>query len=197
VGLYTVTILDITDDTDKLKKEVFYIDNELASKDILGIVDLIYNSNTGHLYGNTEQYDIRFSRKETIWKYFIVKKKRGDQIPADPIVIEDLDIIDNGSAVDGTTNFTRQSDDSDHDENINGEDVESDSDHVISINDLDAVVFKSDDPIPFLEIPKTEIQLISNSEEPTILINHLPNPSHSGTVKDREGTLESEIYVFI
>ena len=66
----------------------------------------------------------------------------------------------------------------------------------VSINGLETVVFTSDVPIPFFEIPKTSIQLIKNPGN-TVIVSNLPSPSHSGVVKDRSGVLESEIYVFI
>jgi len=181
-GTYSVTIRN-SGDTDTLKEEKIYVSDELASRDILGVVDILYESATGHLYGDTEQYDLRFNRKESIWKYFIVNKNQTAELSDDPLSLPDLEIVDNGngSPVYTTATFNR----------------EGDAPHAnIKVNGLDTVIFKSVDPIPFFEVPKAEVQLKTSSDD-TVLIEHLPNPSHSGAVKELGGELESEIYVFI
>ncbi|SMO71972.1 hypothetical protein [Fodinibius sediminis] len=173
-GRYVVTIRNTEDDT-TLKEEVFYVHDELASQDVLGIVDITYDSVTNLLYADTEEYELRFSRKETIWKYFIVNKNKKVRFSTETLTINDL-----GSPDYGATNFTR----------------EGAAPHPgVQINGLETVIFKSDDPIPFYEIPKTSIQLEKDPGD--VLIGNLPNPSHRGVVKNRGGTLESEIYVFI
>ena len=64
------------------------------------------------------------------------------------------------------------------------------------INDLETLVFNSDQPIPFFEKPKLnlELQKSSNSEK---IITNLQNPSHGGIKKSFAGRLESEVYIFI
>lgn len=174
-GRYTFTIRNTADD-ETLKEEVFYMDDELASGDLLGIVDITYDTATGHLYGNTEEYELQFTRKESIWAYFIVNKNRN-------IVFDDDDLFIDDQGSEGYTpiNFTR----------------DGDEPHAtIRVNGLDTVVFKSDDPIPFFELPKASVQLRKNPGN-SVLVNNLPNPSHSGLVKVKDDTIESEIYVFI
>lgn len=181
-GEYRMTVRN-TGDTETLKEDRIYVSDELASQDILGVVDIVYDSATGHLYGDTEQYDLRFTRKETIWKYFIVNKNQTAELSDDPLSLPDLEIIDNatGSPVYTVATFNR----------------DGDAPHAdIKVNGLDTVVFKSVDPIPFFEIPKAEVQLKTSSDD-TVLIEHLPNPSHSGVVKEIGSALESDIYVFI
>jgi hypothetical protein len=140
-------------------------------------VDITYDSTTNLLYADTEEYELQFSRKETIWKYFIVNKNKKIQFS-----IENLSISDLGSPDYGSTNFTREG---------------AEPHDTVQINGLDTVIFKSDDPIPFYEIPKTSIQLEKDPGN-TVLIANLPNPSHRGVAKDQGGgSVESEIYVFI
>lgn len=175
VGKYTITILNTADDT-TLKEEVFYVDDELASRDILGVVDIVYNSSTGNLYGDREEYELQFERKESIWTYFVVNKNKNVDFDTDTLSIDDQ-----GSEGYSPMNFTR----------------EGDEPHTtIRINGLETVVFKSDDPIPFFEIPKAAVQLKRDPGN-AVLVSNLPNPSHSGVVKEQDDTLESEIYVFI
>ncbi|MDR8390621.1 hypothetical protein NC796_05690 [Aliifodinibius sp. S!AR15-10] len=177
-GLYTITILHITDDTTQYKEETFYVSDELASQNVLGIVDIIYESTTGHLYADTEQYELQFSRKETIWKYFVVNKNQHVTLASEDLFIEDLGLP---SAHYSPITFTR----------------EGDEPHAtVSINGMETVIFRSDTPIPFFEIPKASVQLKKNPGD-TILVSNMPNPAHNGVVKEQSGALESEIYVFI
>ena len=177
-GLYTITILDETDDSIQHKQETYYVSDELASQNLLGIVDITYESGNGHLYGDTEQYQLQFSRKETIWKYFVVNKNRHVTLSS-----EDLFIDDSGqpSAHYSAVNFTREG---------------SEPHSTVSINGLETVIFKSDAPIPFFEIPKSSVQLKKNPGN-SVLVSNLPNPSHNGVVKEQSGALESEIFVYI
>ncbi|MEX0769182.1 MAG: hypothetical protein WD035_00510 [Balneolaceae bacterium] len=176
-GKYTVTIEE-KEGTGSLKSEVIYVDEELSGKNILGIVDLNYESEGSHLYGDTEEYELSFTRKETFWKYFIVDKNQKVN-KHDKLLIDDssADESDHYSA----TQFKRQ----------------GDAPHSsVRINGMDTVIFKSEDPIPFFEIPKSALKL-KNTPGKT-LIGNLPNPSHQGVVKVGESDeLESEVYVYI
>ncbi len=174
-GKYTFIIRNSADDT-TLKEEVFYIDDELASRNIMGIVNIVYNSATNHLYDATEEYQVKFKNKETVWKYFIVNKTQKIDLSAD-----DLSISDNGTATYPTVSFTREG---------------PEPHNSVAIGGLDTVIFKSDVPIPFRDIPKTSIKL-KNQTDNIVLIKDLPNPSHEGVVKKTGSVLESEIYVFI
>lgn len=174
-GRYTATIRNTADDT-TLREELFYVHDELASQDILGIVDITYDSASKLLYDETEEYELQFSRKETVWKYFIVNKNKKVRFSTENLAINDL-----GSPGYSAINFTREG---------------PEPHPTVQINGLETVIFKSDDPIPFYEIPKTSIQLEKDPGD-IVLIDNLPNPSHRGVVKNQGGTLESEIYVFI
>lgn len=174
-GLYTLTIRNTADDT-TLQEDRFYVDDELASQKILGIVDIKYTDSPEHLYGETEEYALAFSRKETVWAYYIVNKNG-------TTVLDDHDLEISSSEFDDypTVTFNREGDEPHAD---------------IKINGFETVVFKSSVPIPFKDIPFPELQLVRNPGG-TVLVNHLPNPSHAGVVKEQNGQLESEIYVFI
>ena len=174
-GLYTFTVRDDSDNT-TLKEQQFYVDDELVSQSILGIVDIVYSNSPGHLYGNTEEYELVFSRKETVWTYYIVNKN--GFLAFDD---HDLEINDPGSSDYPAVAFSRVGDEP-HAE--------------IKINGFETVVFKSGVPIPFKDFPKPDLQLIKNPGG-AVLIKNLPNPSHTGVVKEQNGQLESEIYVFI
>lgn len=90
-GRYTITILDNTGTT-TLREEKIYIDDALVGKGILGIVDIVYESTTDNIYGNTEEYRVQFRRAQSLWKYYILNKS--DNIDFN---IESLAINDGGS----------------------------------------------------------------------------------------------------
>jgi hypothetical protein len=174
-GLYTFTVRNSADDS-TLKEERFYVDDELASQNFLGLVDIVYSESPGHIYGETEEYTLSFSRKETVWTYYIVNKN-GFVVFDD----HDLAISDPGSSDYPAVTFTREGDEPHAD---------------IQVNGYETVLFKSNVPIPFKDLPKPNVQLVRNPGS-AILVKNLPNPSHSGVVKEQNGQLESEVYVFI
>ncbi|MGM0459932.1 MAG: hypothetical protein ACQERO_11360 [Bacteroidota bacterium] len=174
-GRYSVIIRNMDDD-ETLEKHTFYVDDRLASRDILGIAEINYTQDTGHLYGPTEEYEISFSRKETIWTYYIVNKN-GNVIFDD----HDLEIKEQVSNGSPPVQFS-----------VDGDQPNAD----IKINGMETVIFKSQTAIPFTDRPKASLRLLRNpgSRE---LVSNLPNPSHSGVVKEVNGIPESEVFVFI
>lgn len=177
-GLYTITIRDIAD-ANTLREELVYADSELASRDVLGIVDIVYETATDHLYGDTEEYLLQFSRKETIWKYFVVDKNGKIDLVANDLLVTDTG-VGGGDPYD-TYVFNREGDEPHAD---------------IRVNNLDTIIFRSTAPIPFYEEPKLNLELRRNPGNLQVIAN-LPNPSHSGVTKDDSGSPASEIYVFI
>ncbi len=159
-----------------LTKEVFYAENDLSSQIPVGIVEIIFGP--GHMYDDTHEYQLEFSGKKTIWKYYIINRngKLED--------LENLNIED------------RSADFSEFYESVGFSRDIADSPVTAAIKGEETVIFRSEEPIPFYEEPKTSICLKKNSES-TCLIKHLPNPSHSGVIKDSGEGDESEIYVFI
>ncbi len=177
-GLYTITIRDIAD-ANTLREELVYADSELASRDVLGIVDIVYETATDHLYGDTEEYLLQFSRKETVWKYFVVDKNGKIDLLANDLLVTDTG-AGGGDPYD-TYVFNREGDEPHAD---------------IRVNNLDTIIFRSTAPIPFYEEPKLNLELRRNPGNLQVIAN-LPNPSHSGVTKDDSGSPASEIYVFI
>ena len=174
-GKYRFTIRNLADDTTLLEEE-FYISDELSGKDLLGITEINYDLSDGNLYGDTEEYQLNFNRKETFWTYYVVNKSGNTVFGTDDIFIND-----SGSGSYPPRTFVRDGNEP-HD--------------TIKVNGHDTVIFRSDDVIPFFEEPKLSIQLVRNPGNQT-LISSMPNPLHAGITKDNGGNPESEIYVFI
>ncbi len=176
-GKYTITIRDIGDTT-TLKEEVIYVDNVLVPQKIVGVIDLVYDTANNEIYGDTEEYQLVFERKNTMWKYLVVNKSNKVDLTA-----QDLTIVDEGIATGPyvINTFAREG---------------SEPHSSIRINDLDTVIFKSNIPIPFYEQPKINLELKTSPGDDK-LVTHLPNPAHSGLIKKESGDQLSEIYVFI
>ena len=188
-GRYTITVKNPASPLDPPLKVVhFYSDELLLGKKVLAIVDIELNQATNPLYTSTWEYAIRFSRKSSVWKYFIVDKT---EKVAD---LDNYDLSITDERTDGNlpyaANYTFTRD---------GQEPHA----TIRINGKNTVIFKSDAliPIPFFETPLPGIQLkkvpndTGDSEQ--LIIQNLPNPSHKGVIKEEAGILESEIYVFI
>ncbi len=175
-GIYRITIRNQAD-TDTLKEEFFYADDNLTSQTFFGLAEITYDQSSGNMYGDTEEFELSFRRKATFWKYLIVNKNRRIEDPGE-LQIEDETPED--SEVYERLQFIREGD-APHSE--------------IRINDLDTVVFRSESSIPFYELPKPSVQL--RRDGGTVLIQNLPNPSTSRTMKKSGDELVSEVYVFI
>ncbi len=159
-----------------MTKEVFYAENELSSQIPAGIVEIVLGP--GHLYDDTHDYQLKFTSKKTIWKYYIINRNGKFEDTGN------LDIEDKSgdfSEFYESVGFIRDIAEPPEAAGIKGEET---------------VIFRSEEPIPFYEEPKTSICLKKKSES-ACLIKHLPNPSHNGVIKDSGEGGESEIYVFI
>ncbi len=279
-GRYQITILN-SDETTTLKTEEIYVDDQLEKENILGIIDLVYNSITGNLYGETEEYKLNFNNSFSYWKYYIINKSRNINFLTDSLLIDDngslngspyeindfervfagilltakttgvsgnditLEYSDGGdypavnlsgqTLANGTasvkasgfvtiinneitgytiriggvdfaegTDFSKGTTSADTAESlisaVNGNGsvqvTASLLEYDLLVNDLKALVFSSQQMIPFYEIPKLKLELRKVSDNQTIVAN-LPNPSHSGIKKYFAGRTESEVYVFI
>ncbi|NMM49684.1 hypothetical protein [Marinigracilibium pacificum] len=176
-GKYRIEIWN-SGDTTKLQEVKVYLDEDMAGKDINGIVDIIYDTAQDHIYDDVEEYAIEFSRKVSFWKYLVVNKSNNHNFNLDTFSINDAGSPTTAYVV---NNFI-----------VVGTVPSAD----IKVNGLDTIVFKSDAEIPFYEIPKVKLQLKKNALVKPVL-GDLPNPLHSGVVKEEAGDLASEIYVFI
>ncbi len=94
-GRYFITIRNEAD-TITLKSEKIYADEQLERDNILGIVELVYDSVSNHLYGNTEEYKLQFSGAKTFWKYYVVNKSKNIDLTTDSLTINDSGSV-NGS----------------------------------------------------------------------------------------------------
>lgn len=103
-GNYTLTIRN-TDDTSTLKEEKIYLDETLAASNIQGIVDIVYKTSPAQLYNTTEEYLLRFERKNTFWKYFIVNKNANIDYNTDSFLINDTGPSNGGPYI--TNQFAR------------------------------------------------------------------------------------------
>lgn len=176
-GRYRIEIRNVADTT-TLMEEKIYLDEDMAGKNINGIVEIIYNTAGDHIYNDTEEYALQFSRKQSFWKYLVVNKSNTHDFTTDTFNIDDAGLA---AAPYVVNNFT-----------VLGSVPSAD----VKVNGLDTIVFLSDAEIPFYEIPKLSLELKKNALTNPVLGN-LPNPLHSGVVKEEAGALASEIYVFI
>ena len=94
-GRYLITILDAAEIL-TLKEEEIYVDEQLERDKILGIVDIVYDTASDNLYGETEEYKLQFGMSETYWKYYIVNKSQNIDLSSDSLLITDTGIA-NGS----------------------------------------------------------------------------------------------------
>lgn len=94
-GRYSITIRNEANTT-TLKSEEIYVDEQLERDNILGIVDIVYDSVSGHLYGKTEEYKLLFQGAKTFWKYYIVNKSKNMDFTTDSLIINDSGSV-NGS----------------------------------------------------------------------------------------------------
>jgi len=177
-GRYRILIRN-AGDTEDIEEKILWIDSKPKGKNVFGIIELNYPASAGNLYGSIEYFRLAFRRKNTLWQYFVVNKNGRIDLEAFDLNITDLG--DQPNTPYTTYVFQR----------VGDEPHES-----IRINDMDTVIFRSQAPIPYFEEPKLNLQLERTPGSDPVII-HLPNPSHSGLVKEIDGQLASEIYVFI
>lgn len=175
-GKYTLVVRN-REETEILREEKLYVDDDLAGRAVPGIVEITYEAGSGCLFGEIEEYEVRFRRKETVWTYYIVNKY-GKTTLSEEFLIEDgsPEVVNLYSAV----NFA----------------VDGDVPHAsVRVNGMDTMIFRSEEPIPFYDIPKPAVRLKKSASN--VLVKNLPNPSHQAGVKESDEGPEAEIYVFI
>lgn len=176
-GVYTFTLRNAADTGDLWSKDYWL--GESHSSQPFGIIELRYQAAPNHLYGAEEYYQLSFKRKESRWTYYVVNGNRKVDLISNELQIQDLG--NEGTVPYGSYAFDRI-----------GESPNND----IKINNLETVVFQSQDKIPYFEIPKLNFQLRKTPGN-QVLIPNLPNPSRSAPTKQSGGEANSEIYVFI
>ncbi|MEX2566051.1 MAG: hypothetical protein WD431_08925 [Cyclobacteriaceae bacterium] len=176
-GRYRITVRNTADTTTLLEKKI-YLDEDMAGKNINGIIDINYDAAEDHIYDDREEYALQFYRKRSFWKFLVVNQSNTHDFSVDTFSIDDTGSATGPYAV---NNFS-----------VLGSVPNAD----VKVNDLDTIIFLSDTEIPFYEIPKVSLELKKNALTNPVL-GDLPNPLHSGVVKEEAGGLASEIYVFI
>ena len=72
-----------------MKEEEIYVDEQLEKENILGIVDIVYDTASDKLYGETEEYKLQLRKTETFWKYYVVNKSQNIDLSTDSLLITD------------------------------------------------------------------------------------------------------------
>ncbi|RAI84829.1 hypothetical protein [Algoriphagus yeomjeoni] len=176
-GVYTFTLRN-SGDTDDLWSKKYWL-GESSSSQPFGLIELRFQATPNHLYGATEFYQVSFSRKESRWTYYVVNGNKKVDLVTTQLRIQDLGNV--GSVPYGSYTFDQ---------------IGTSPSAEVKINNLDTVVFRSQNKIPYFEIPKLNFQL-RRTPGNQILIPNLPNPSRSAPTKQSGGEANSEIYVFI
>ena len=177
-GNYTL-ILRNEADTEDLWKREYFLTQDNGMNSAIGVLKINYVSGPDHLYGPREFYALDFKRKATKWTYIIVSQNKKIDLAS-----AQLSIRDKGNPTDSpyaTYNFQQIGDAPNAD---------------LKISNSETVIFKSQDPIPFFESPKLNLELRRKPGN-RVLFANLPNPSRSGAIKVSPGEEISEIYVFI
>ncbi|MCF0039768.1 hypothetical protein [Dyadobacter fanqingshengii] len=177
-GNYTLILRNEADTADLWTKE-YFLTQDPEVKSALGVMKISYRPDPDHLYGGREYYAIDLKRKATKWTYIIVSQNKKVDLGT-----AGLSILDKGNPQDSpyaTYDFERM-----------GAAPNAD----VKVNNSETVIFKSQVPIPFFEIPKLNLELRRKPGN-RVLLSHLPNPSRSGAIKTSPGEEISEIYVFI
>ena len=94
-GRYQITIKN-EDESVTLKTEEIYVDEQLEKDNILGIVDIVYDTVSNNLYGETEEYKLQFQNTASFWKYYIINKSNNIDLSTDSLLITDTGTL-NGS----------------------------------------------------------------------------------------------------
>lgn len=157
----------------------FYADSLLAGKKVFTLIEIFINGGEANGYSlvdsskniSAKKYSIKFNRRKTLWKYYVVTKNRTSITSADlEINHPDSSIIFSASTEqelsDGST----------------------------------AIPFVSNKEIDLAEEAVTGIELktINGSGSNSITIENLPNPSVKNSVPDTAANkVYSEIFVYI
>ena len=91
-GRYQIEIKNDTE-TLTLKSEEIYVDEQLEKDSILGVVDIVYDSVTDNLYGDTEEYKLQLKSADSFWKFYIVNKSKNIDLSTDSFLITDSGVI--------------------------------------------------------------------------------------------------------
>lgn len=91
-GRYQIEIKNDAE-TLTLKTEEIYVDEQLEKDNILGVVDIVYDSVTDNLYNDTEEYKLQLKNADSFWKFYIVNKSRNIDLSTDSLLITDSGVL--------------------------------------------------------------------------------------------------------
>jgi hypothetical protein len=176
-GKYT---FNYSDATNPAVSETVYIDNDLAGRDIFGV--LVIDSSMEQDLSDflaLSPFEMVFTRQETLWRYIIVLKT-GKVLPSDTLEIADILYDDTGSSYAEYTFVT---------------------DGQTTVNGFEARKFISVETIPFFEEPKMDLKLKKTSGAiTTTIIEDLPNPLSHGVIAGYATTEDlpvSEVFIYV
>ena len=160
--------------------ETVYVDNDLAGRDIFGV--LVIDSSVETVLNDflaLSPFEMVFTRQETLWRYIIILKT-GKVLASDILTITDILYDDTGSSYAEYT-FVPE-----------GE---------TTVNGFPAFKFISVEPIPFFEEPKLDLKLKKTSGAvTTTIIDDLPNPASAGVIAGYAATDDrpvSEVFIYV
>ncbi len=91
-GRYQIEIKNDAE-TLTLRTEEVYVDEQLEKDNILGVVDIVYDSVTDNLYNDTEEYKLQLKNADSFWKFYIVNKSRNIDLSTDSLLITDSGVL--------------------------------------------------------------------------------------------------------
>lgn len=149
------------------KKFQYYLDPELLSRNASGILEIRMDDS---LYlGSPRNYEIQFSAKEEILKYYVIGKK---YTPAEmnTLLVNDVGFTEESRA---RVQFTRV-----NQESFTSGDI---SPSLLADSQSGVVLFKSQNLVSRQEKPRKKIQLTRNTD---VIIKHLPQPGTEQSTAD-------------
>lgn len=166
---------------DNIKELDFYADNQIAGKNIFGVIDIYNSDKVAEAYRFTDdtyrilpkKYTLKIASRKVFWKYMVVLKNHKKAAS------QDLTINLTGNH--GGLNFIRQAD-------------------VVLPDGLRAVPFISDRAVAFSSKPLKGIQLIkqNNHSSGIFEIQNLPNaPVYAIKPDSTSDKIYSEIFIYV
>ncbi len=179
-GLYHISIKNAADTGNDLLSYKIFKSNELSAQSIFGVLEIKMPASNAVV--TETRFLISFSRKSTIWKYYIINQSGID--------LDDFDLFVKDKSQDGTPSgnpvYAKYT--------FTGNPVPAnDPDPINKIADADILLFKSNVKIPFFQKVKLGIELSKkDTGAEVVLTRNLPNP-----VPEKQAGDESKIYVYV
>ncbi|MGM9475492.1 hypothetical protein ACS5PU_03635 [Pedobacter sp. GSP4] len=179
-GLYSISIKNAADTGNDLLSYKIFKSNTLSAQSIFGVLELKLPASNAAV--TETKFFIRFLRKSTIWKYYVVNQSGID--------LDDFDLLVKDKSLDGTPSgnpvYAKYT--------FAGNPIPAnDPDPINKIADADILLFKSNVKIPFYQKVKIGLELSKkDGGTEVILTKNLPNP-----IPEKQAGEESKIYVYV